>query len=126
MKIDERIHDMQVMARKEFPFGNFVTLFVRAFGYKRDSDQVYRVTEVVYEKVEDINAHGLDWDVFSLDLEDAQVLIDSLYECGLRPTQSEGSAGQLEAMQKHLSDMRQLVFGLAKAQIPGIALSADE
>lgn len=46
----------------------------------------------------------------TLDLDQAQRLMDSLWECGLRPIGGKGSAGQLEATKYHLEDMRQLVF----------------
>lgn len=46
----------------------------------------------------------------SLDLKAAQQLMDSLWQCGLRPTEGKGSAGALAATQAHLEDMRKLVF----------------
>jgi len=42
--------------------------------------------------------------------EQAQQLMDGLWDCGIRPTEGKGSAGQLAATQKHLDDMRTLVF----------------
>jgi len=42
--------------------------------------------------------------------EAAQKLMDSLWDCGLRPVGAAGSAGQLDAVQKHLGDMRRLTF----------------
>ena len=42
--------------------------------------------------------------------EEAQDLMDSLWDCGLRPSEGTGSAGALVATQKHLEDMRKLVF----------------
>jgi hypothetical protein len=47
---------------------------------------------------------------FRLSHEDAQALMDELWNCGLRPTEGTGSAGALAATQKHLEDMRRLVF----------------
>jgi hypothetical protein len=47
---------------------------------------------------------------FSLDVDQAQTLMDDLWNCGLRPTEGTGSAGALAATQKHLEDMRRLVF----------------
>jgi hypothetical protein len=47
---------------------------------------------------------------FSLNREDAQSLMDNLWNCGLRPTEGAGSAGALSATQNHLEDMRRLVF----------------
>ena len=46
----------------------------------------------------------------SLRFEEAQRLMDELWECGLRPTEGSGSAGQLAAVQRHLEDMRRLTF----------------
>ena len=40
----------------------------------------------------------------------AQQLIDDLWDCGLRPSEGSGSAGQLAATERHLKDMQQLVF----------------
>jgi hypothetical protein len=41
--------------------------------------------------------------------EQAQVLLDQLVACGFRPTEF-GTAGQLEATEDHLEDMRVLAF----------------
>jgi hypothetical protein len=45
-----------------------------------------------------------------LSLDSAQRLIDELWGAGLRPTEGTGSAGSLAATQRHLEDMRTLVF----------------
>lgn len=42
--------------------------------------------------------------------EEAQRLMDELWNVGLRPTEGSGSAGALAATQRHLEDMRRLVF----------------
>ncbi len=44
-----------------------------------------------------------------LDKHAAQKLIDDLWDCGLRPSEGSGSAGQLAAVQNHLADMRKLL-----------------
>lgn len=46
--------------------------------------------------------------------EHAQQLIDQLWDCGLRPTEGTGSAGQLAATQKHLADMKEIAFHALK------------
>lgn len=46
----------------------------------------------------------------SLEPQAAQKLIDDLWDCGLRPSEGTGSAGQLAAVQKHLEDFRTIVF----------------
>ena len=45
-----------------------------------------------------------------LDFTAAQQLMDELWHCGLRPTEGTGSAGSLAATERHLQDMRKLVF----------------
>jgi hypothetical protein len=47
---------------------------------------------------------------FSLSMGAAQALMDDLWNVGLRPTEGTGSAGSLAATQRHLEDMRTLVF----------------
>ncbi len=44
----------------------------------------------------------------------AQQLIDDLWDCGLRPSEGSGSAGQLAATERHLKDMRTIVFEFEK------------
>lgn len=48
---------------------------------------------------------------FILAKNQTQQLMDSLWQCGFRPTEGTGSAGSLAATEKHLQDMRTLVFG---------------
>ncbi len=49
-------------------------------------------------------------ETFRLANTEAQELMDSLWQCGVRPSEGTGSAGQLAAVQYHLEDMRKLVF----------------
>jgi len=44
-----------------------------------------------------------------LNLDEAQILMDSLWDSGVRPTEGKGSAGQLTAVERHLEDMRTIV-----------------
>lgn len=52
--------------------------------------------------------------VVRLPIQSAQQLMDELWQCGLRPTEGTGSAGSLAATERHLADMRALVFKDAK------------
>lgn len=51
---------------------------------------------------------------FVLTKENAQSLMDELWNVGIRPTEGTGSAGQLAATQAHLKDMQKLVFEVLK------------
>jgi hypothetical protein len=47
---------------------------------------------------------------FRLKQHQAQVLMDDLWHTGLRPTEGTGSAGALAATERHLEDMKKIVF----------------
>lgn len=46
--------------------------------------------------------------------DDAQTLMDELWNCGLRPTEGSGSAGALAATERHLKDLQRLVFEMPR------------
>lgn len=46
----------------------------------------------------------------SIELNEAQMLMNDLWDCGLRPSEGTGSAGAMKAVQNHLEDMRKIVF----------------
>lgn len=68
-----------------------------------------RVHSVQFEKFDPASgvAHEPS---FRMTRDQAQILIDDLWNCGLRPTEGTGSAGSLKATQNHLEDMRKIVF----------------
>lgn len=45
-----------------------------------------------------------------IEIQEAQQLMDELWQCGLRPTEGAGSAGSLMATEKHLKDMQKIVY----------------
>lgn len=51
-----------------------------------------------------------------LEMGEAQQLIDELWRAGLRPSEGTGSAGALEATQKHLADLRTIALPLIEDQ----------
>jgi hypothetical protein len=51
-------------------------------------------------------------------MSEAQLLIDALWQVGLRPTEGTGSAGSLAATEKHLQDMRTIAFGSLMMERP--------
>lgn len=46
--------------------------------------------------------------------DEAQILIDELWRCGLRPSEGTGSAGSLAATERHLKDMQSIAMGLLR------------
>lgn len=47
---------------------------------------------------------------FQLEMDEAQKLMQSLWEAGIRPNHGEGASGHLDSVKYHLEDMRKLVF----------------
>ena len=57
----------------------------------------------------------------SLNTDEAQLLMDEMWRCGLRPSEGSGSAGSLAATERHLKDMRTVAMGLlARDGVPGV------
>lgn len=50
--------------------------------------------------------------------DDCQALMDELWRVGIRPSEGTGSAGSLAATERHLADMRALVFKQYGALVP--------
>lgn len=82
---------------------------VRLF-QNRGYSPVTRLIGAPVEMVEFNNDGRSQEPTFRLDPDAAQELMDALWDCGIRPGQAAGSAGQLDATQKHLDDMRAIAF----------------
>jgi len=52
---------------------------------------------------------------FNLNANNAQKLMDDLWIAGFRPSEGTGSAGALKATERHLADMRKIVFDNMKS-----------
>jgi hypothetical protein len=85
------------------PWGRQIDLY-----YGRYEGETFRAASPV-EFVEQREDHRVE-PFMSLHLTAAQELMDELWRCGLRPSEGSGSAGSLAATERHLADMRRLVF----------------
>lgn len=61
-----------------------------------------------------------------LTIDEASDLMNALWYCGIRPTNGEGSVGELKATQNHLKDMQKLVFSDKKVSAHIESLSTDK
>lgn len=52
----------------------------------------------------------------TIDETTSQEFMDSLWQCGLRPSEGSGSAGSLAATERHLKDMKEIAFHALKIQ----------
>jgi hypothetical protein len=80
---------------------------------------------VFHEDTERDNGSRREWKPsFALDPAAAQELASRLWDAGMRPRGAAGSAGQLDAVQAHLADMRRLAEKLG--QVLEMRLAAGE
>lgn len=85
--------------------------FAVRIGRKFGDSERWAVAQKVEFRVLDSNAVETE-PCISLSRDDAQAFMDELWSAGLRPTEGAGSAGSLAATERHLQDMRTLVFKL--------------
>lgn len=84
-------------------------------GYERRGDQNYLLGAPVETPVPE----GVLIDPFlTLDPTQSQQLMDDLWQCGVRPSEGRGSAGQLASIERHLADMRRLAFTALETEEP--------
>ena len=94
---------IEVMARRlEWSYGISLFMRQRTIGHGSTIAQ-----PIVFAPFDD---HLIAEPMIKLQIEQAQQLMDELWQCGIRPSEGAGSAGAMAATQKHLEDMRKLVF----------------
>ena len=79
--------------------------------YQRDEEKDF-VGRLTFEEIKEIGTvvePSLSIAVNSAD-NAAQILMDDLWSCGIRPTEGTGSAGSLNATQEHLKDMKTICY----------------
>jgi hypothetical protein len=98
--------ERKVFCRREEIWGDSISFFLR----ERYSDGISIGQPVVMKVLSEEDRMQATEPTFVLHASAAQSLMDSLWDCGLRPSEGSGSAGAMAATQKHLEDMRTLVF----------------
>lgn len=111
---DGDILPLEFMARRE-DFDQGVALYLRQRTVAQGALFAQRLTMVKLQPNERAQPFA------TLQIHEAQKLMDELWQCGLRPSEGTGSAGQLAATQRHLEDMRTLVL---ERWMPGQATDA--
>ncbi len=98
---------LKFYARRDAIWGDAIELFA----YSISPDTMRGVAQPTVFKMltrEEEIQEPRPWAVF--DKESVQRLMDELWHAGFRPTEGSGSAGSLAATERHLADMRALVF----------------
>lgn len=60
--------------------------------------------------VKEISQAEIPPSFLTLTTEEATMFMDELWHAGIRPSNGEGSSGQLSATENHLKDLRKLLF----------------
>jgi hypothetical protein len=80
---------------------------IRLFGYVKTNGKSASIKPVELTEVPD----GREWEPFlKLEYEEAQSLLESLWEAGVRSPQITSTLGEINATKHHLKDMQRLVF----------------
>ena len=88
---------------KAAPWANGVE--IAAFGRLQNGD-----TKVATIQWETISANAEMRPLLLIRKEQAQVLMDDLWNAGIRPTEGAGSAGAMRAAEHHIADLRRVAF----------------
>lgn len=107
---DDRIHTIKIVATSHFRLGTNVELYIRGYGFQHG---IFDIKNIEWEEV---YSGKYPTESLVITQDTAQELMNSLWECGLRPAQGAGSAGQLETMKAHLEDMRRIAFKFLKLE----------
>lgn len=99
-------HKTNIFAHRLNPWGVIGVWFRMRHA---DSLPSYALPLTFKQKLPEEDGHEVA-PTLELDNDQAQQLMDALWSAGVRPTEGTGSAGALAAVERHLEDMRALVF----------------
>lgn len=97
--------ELFIRASKRFAFGDDIRIDIIVYDEKNDKEHIGKL---VFDEQESDHTQYIEPTVFvhRRELTVVQVLMDDLWNCGLRPSEGTGSAGAMQAVQGHLKDMR--------------------
>jgi len=95
-------HPIEFMARRE-QWNCGISLYARQVTREGEHFMAQPLVMAPHERFTQATPFAM------VDIEQAQQLMDELWQCGLRPSEGTGSAGSLRATERHLEDMRKLV-----------------
>lgn len=100
---------LEIIAQHE-PWSHQVGFWMRQTSWSPDRVEHAVAQPVVFRALTDAETGVVQPFAFSMNDDGAQRLMDELWRIGLRPAEGSGSAGSLAATERHLADMRALVF----------------
>ena len=104
---DGDILPVEMMARRE-NWNEGISLYMRQRTVGNGASVAAPITMVRHEPNHMVEP------MLRLSIQQAQQLMDELWQCGVRPTEGSGSAGSLAATERHLKDMQTIALGLLR------------
>lgn len=111
--VPAELRDLTVRAFNA-PWARAIEVLVHA-RQGRDNPELAEAVDLVWQPAPQLGERTEP--TFRLPYANAQMLMDDLWACGIRPTEGAGSAGALAATQAHLKDLQRLVFERPVASI---------
>lgn len=109
----EHIGDIEIRAFQEPPLGYGVQIYIAGKNFTNEC-RVY-VPSLKFVEIPEVGEYvNPTFSISPFRSNTLQVLIDDLWNIGVRPTEGTGSAGAMTATQEHLKDMQKIAFDLLK------------
>src|SRR6478752_1525327 len=102
-------HIREIFLGRE-PFWRDVKFYFRHVSFSPDHSTVSYALPLTLKQLTPADEGVEQQPMFSIKDEECQHLMDELWRVGFRPSEGSGSAGSLAATERHLADMRHLVF----------------
>lgn len=96
--------------RQAWAISDGVALFIMAKSYPEGGEPVMRLARLLFEPID--HTYPPPDATVQLRQEEAQALMDTLWDCGLRPTDGAGTAGAMAATQAHVKDLQGVMYRL--------------
>jgi hypothetical protein len=105
------LDDIQIRTEREL-WGRGIELLIFSVNPDNSRISIAKPQDLVLQELEP--GHHVTQATLTLMQKHAQALMDSLWNCGLRPSEGTGSAGSLAATERHLKDMQEITMKLLK------------
>lgn len=97
----------RIFAQRNYAMGDAIQLYCKQYSFDGGTAHGYAATSVTFEEcLEGREVAPL----LTLTNEEAQELVDHLWNCGVQASQGAGTAGAMTATKSHLEDMRKIAF----------------
>jgi hypothetical protein len=100
----------QIRAHREPWMLDMISIRLAVIETRDGARTVSRALPILFETMDEAAMCEVQEPTLTIRPDEAQQFMDELWRVGIRPTEGAGSVGQMAATEKHLEDMRRLVF----------------